>query len=495
VRRLLALASLLFGTAATVDAQVVVVRDAGPGPGATIIRRVVAAPHTLRAGSTPLELSRDSTVVGSLLVLGRPTYLASQVQGDVVVVGADLFLRPGADVSGRAVAIGGTVAETSLGRVAGGVESLRDESFAVDSTGGQFVLDYRSTRVDDGGEPMFQLAGTMGLKLPKYDRVDGVSLPVGVLVQLDNHLVELEPYVTYRSRLGVVDGALEVRTRNLAPYRFVGRAARDTRTNEAWNYADLINSLATLWAGSDTRNYFRADVGEGRVIRRVERDAFILEPYVGGRFERVYPITAVGNVWSVLGRDDVERIARPNPLVEAGHIGSALLGARFRTLGAVASRVDLDVEQGFSAPAGTSTFTQLTADAEVELPTFRTHTLSMRAHGVATRGDAVPMARYAYLGKGGTLRTLNLLEQGGTSLLFLESRYLIPIEKIQLPKVGAPVLTLRDAFGAAGVGDLPGLQHEIGIGIGVSVLRVEYTRAVAGRSGDEFGVGISMPRF
>jgi hypothetical protein len=497
VTRALLLAPLL---AAAAGAQDVVVRDAGAGRGAAIVRHVVAGSHVIRAGSSPLVLPRDSTITSSLLVLGRPTYLASTVQGDVVVVGADLFLRPGVDVSGRAIAIGGTVAETSLGRVRGGVESFRDETYAFALSGDQYVLDYRNLRVDDDAEPMFQLAGIFGVKLPEYDRVNGLSLPVGVLLQFGNHALELEPYVTYRSRLGVVDPALEIRTQAEAPYQFLGRAARDTRTNEGWIYGDLLNSATSIWAGSDTRNYFRSDLGEGRVVRRFVRDLLTVEPYLGGRFERVKPITAAGNVWSVFGRTDSLKMARPNPLVEQGNIGSALVGAELRTEGKIAALATVDLEHGFSAPAGTSTFTQVTFDGSVELPGFHSQTLKMHGHAVGTSSDAAPRSRYAYLGGSGTLTTLDLLELGGTALVYLESRYLIPIEKLPLPKIGplpafVPVLTLRDAFGSAGVGSLPDFQHEVGIGIGLSVLRLEYTRAVAGKSGSEFGIGISLPKF
>ncbi len=492
MRRAFLLAPLLLSV--TARAQDVVVRDAGAGQGAAIVRQVVAGPHVVRAGTGPLELPRDSTITTSLIVLGRPTYLASRVQGDVVVIGADLFLRPGVEVSGRAVAIGGTVAQTSLGTVAGGVESLRDETYLVERTGDGFVLDYRSLRVDES-EPMFQLAGIKGIKIPAYDRVNGLSLPAAVMLQFGDHALEIEPSATYRSRLGVVDPAVELRTRATAPLRVVARAARDTRTNDAWIYGNLVNSMVSLWAGSDTRNYFRADLGEGRVIRTIERGTFTVEPYLGGRYERVWPITAVGNVWSALGRSDTLKMARPNPLVERGHVGSVLAGAEYRTQGFATAQVNLDVEQAVGTSAALSSFTQLTLDGDVELPSFRTHTLRMHVHAVGTAGAAVPRARYAYLGGSGTLKTLELLEQGGTALFYLESRYLIPIERVQLPFVGSPVLTLRDAFGGAGVGSLPGLQHEMGIGVGLSVLRVEYTRAVAGRSGSELGIGISLSRF
>jgi hypothetical protein len=486
------LAALLLPAA--LRAQEVVVRDAGAGRGAAIVQRVLDGPHVIRAGEGRLDLPRDSTITSSLLVLGRPTYLASRVQGDVVVIGADLFLHPGVEVSGRAVAIGGTVAETTRGRVGGGVESLRDETYAMQHVDGRYLLDYRSLRVEDD-EPLFQLAGFSGVKIPSYDRVNGLSLPAGVLLQFANHALEIEPFVTYRSRLGVVDGAVEVRTREVAPFRLTARVARDTRSNERWIYSDPINSAASLFTGSDTRNYFRADLGEARVIRSIERGTFTLEPYVGGRFERVRPITAVGNVWSVFGRDDTLKMARPNPLVERGDIGSALAGVTLRTLGLVTSRVNADVEQGFGAPSGTSPFTQLTVDGSVQLPSFRTHTLRFDVHGVGTIGEGAPMARYAYLGGSGTLKTLELLEQGGTALLYVESRYLIPLERIVLPLVGSPVLMLRDAFGAAGVGSLPDFQHEVGVGIGLGMLRVEYTRAVAGTRGSEFGFGVSLSRF
>jgi hypothetical protein len=493
VRRALLLASLC-GTSAA-GAQDVVVREAGAGKGAAIVRAVTAGPHVVRAGTAALVLPRDSTVTTSLLVLGRPTYLASRVQGDVVVVGADLFLRPGVEVSGRAVAIGGTVAPTSLGRVVGGTESLRDESYDIAQAEGRYFLDYRSLRAEDEPEPLFQLAGFSGVKMPRYDRVNGLSLPVGVLLQLSDHALEIEPTATYRSRRGVVDPALEIRTRDTDPTRFVARVARDTRSNERWIYTDLINSLTTIWAGSDMRNYFRSDIGEARAFHRFgDPETMSLEPYLGGRFEYVRPITAAGNVWSVFGRTDVEKMARPNPPVEQGHLGSALAGARFQSAGFATSSIDLDVEQSVRVPQGTSGFTQVTLDGEIRLPSFRTHFMQFHAHGVGTRGDA-PRARYAYLGGGGTLRTLDPLEQGGTALFYLESRYLIPIAAIQLPLVGAPVVTLRDAFGSAGVRSLPSFQHEVGIGIGLSVLRVEYTAAVAGRRGHEFGIGISLSRF
>jgi hypothetical protein len=478
-------------------AQEVVLREPGPGPAAEIVRRVVAGPHVVRAGDGPLELPRDSTITSSLLVLGRPTYLASRVQGDVVVIGADLFLRPGVDVSGRAVAIGGTVATTTLGRVAGGIESRRDETFIVhrDDAGARYSLDYRTDRAEER-EPIFSLTGLSGVQIPTYDRVDGLSIGVGGMLQLREHAVEVEPAVTYRSRLGVADPSLTLRVNPLGAQRLEVRVARDTRTNDDWIYGDLVNSALTFFTGADTRNYFRSSLGEAQLTWRVERESYLLEPFIGGRFERVSAITAVGNVWSVTGRTSAEKMRRPNPLVEAGDLGSALIGADYASQGSgvVNSRASVTVEPGLKVPGSTAKFVQLSVHGAIDFPTFHTQRLHVKVHGVATHGDSVPMARYAYLGGSGSLRTLELLEQGGSALLYVENRYTIPIDAIVLPLGISPVLTLRDAFGAAGVGSLPALQHEVGVGIGMSAVRLDVTRGVAGRKRTEVGLGISLSR-
>jgi hypothetical protein len=469
-----------------------VVRDAGPAPASEIVEQVLAAPHVVRAGSDPLVLSRDSTFSTSLLVLGRPTYLAGRVEGDVVVIGADLFLRPGADVRGRAVAVGGTVATTTLGTVAGGTLSLRDETYDITREGAEFALRHRDLRESDG-TPVLSLAGVSGLLLPAYDRVDGLSLPVGVDLSSPGGLVTLQPTITYRSRLGTVDPGGTLLVTPSPRVRFEVAGGRTTRTNDDWIYSGPVNSLTSFFAGIDTRNYFRSVGGLARLVATVDRSSFLVEPYLGGRLERVTPVAAAGNVWSVVGRDDSLRMSRPNPLVETGSIRSALAGADWELyVGDITGHGYLRAEQSFGTPNGTSNFFQFTVHGSVQFPTFGSQSLKVKVHGVTGGGDATPMSRFAYLGGSGTLATLDLLEQGGTTLLFVENRYLIPVEAIQLPFIGAPVLSLRDAFGAAGIHRLPALQHEIGVGLGVSALHLDLNTAVAGRKRTKVSLGISL---
>jgi hypothetical protein len=347
------------------------------------VRSTAAGPHAVRGGSGKLVLPRDSVVTTSLIVIGRPTYLSSRVQGDVVVIGGDLYLRPGSDVAGSAIAIGGGVYRSLLGTV-GATGSYRDDHYSVVASPTRYELSYHGRGADD--PPIFQLAGVSGLLLPTYDRVAGVSVPVGALVTLGNRAVELQPFLTYRSRLGVVDPGLTIRVAPERALRLDAEVGRATRTNEGWIYSDLLNSAATLAFGNDTRNYFRADGGTGRVVGHVERPGVVFEPFIGGRYEKVRPITAVGNVYSFSGRDDVEHIARPNPLVERGEIGSGLLGGAVEyRAGVVQARLLAEGEHSFRTPDRTSSFTQLTAARSDRIPDVR---LAAPAHRGACGSDS-----------------------------------------------------------------------------------------------------------
>ena len=486
----MALVLLLCASAAR--AQDIVVRTGVGRNSAEFVREAVSQPHVIVRGTGRLDLPRDSTITSTLIVIGRPTYLASKVQGNVIVIGGDLFLRPGVDVAGHAVAIGGTVAPTTLGRVGGRIESYRDDVYDVSQGPTSTVLDLRPTDTADP-MPLVQTNGIYGLMIPTYERVDGLSLPIGALVTLAGGGAVLEPTVTYRSRLGAWDPSVTAKVNEGGAVHFAGRAGYFTRTNDAWIYSDLVNSATSFFAGIDTRNYFRSKTADGRVFAAIARPGLTLEPFIGGRYESVSPITAAGNVFSFKGRKDTEKMARLNPPVEAGTIGSGLLGAQLHdTMGVVTSRLRLEAEQSFTTVSGTGSFTQFTFDGRVGFPTFGAQSLRFRAHGVGTIGDSVSRARYAYLGGSGTLPVVDLLELGGTDLLFVETRYLIPLPGVVLPLVGSPILTLSHFLGSAGVGSLPSLEQEIGAGIGLSALHFDFTTDAGGSRGHKFSVGITL---
>jgi hypothetical protein len=129
----------------------------------------------------------------------------------------------------------------------------------------------------------------------------------------------------------------------------------------------------------------------------------------------------------------------------------------------------------------------------VTFPAFRTHLFSFEAHSVYTFGDVPPPQRYAYLGGSGTLPTFDLLEFGGDRLVFLESRYAIPIERIQIPIVGPPVFILRHMIGMAGVDSLPDFEQNAGVRLVLGLIKLDWTIEPVSRE-TEFSVGLSLFR-
>jgi hypothetical protein len=473
-----------------------VVRVRGGGVAVRVLREALARPHVLVvAPDTGLTLGRDVRADRPLVVIGGPLRIAATVPGDVVVVG-ELFLRPGADVDGRAVALGGGAYNSTLARVRGGLFAYRDVGFdaAPDAAGG-LVLDARS--VAGPTVARFGLPGTGGFRLPAYDRVNGVSLSFGPELALDTGRVRIDPLATYRSQLGVVDVALGA-TAELARRTTVElRAARGTFTNDAWARTDLVNTIVFAGTGADARNYYRADRFDLTVARRVETPAIFVEPLVGVLVERAWSAardSASSRPFTVFGRDDPRQGARrPNPSVSGGRITSAVVGARARReTGGVRGRAEARVEQALAVQRG-DRFTRAVLDVAFERGESGERQALFFAHAALTAGRRVPTQRYAYLGGGPTLPTLFLLEQGGTELVWGEARYVIPVPRVRIPFGGAPSVTLRAMTGAAGVGTLPALTPNLGLRLTLAALRADLVVDPTGRSrGPQLSLGVGL---
>jgi hypothetical protein len=472
-----------------------IVVDAGPGMGGRILRAALGGRHLLvDARDSGLVVGRAVSIDRPLIVIGD-TRVAGTIRGDLVVLG-DLYLRPGALIEGRAIAIGGRVAPSALARV-GDMLSFADLTFAA-RDGADGAIELRLAPREGVVVSRVALPGVAGFRLPSYSRIDGLALTFGPEIRLDTGRVRIEPLVTYRSHLGVVDPGL-VATAELTRRTAVElRASRGTFTNDAWIRGDIINSALALGVGTDARNYYRADRAEATVGRRFETTRHVLEPFVGGLVERSWSAArdtlSQSRPYAVLNRDDaLEGMRRLNPAVTGGRITSALFGARWQveTESRIRGGATLRVEQAL-AVGRAARFTQGTLDGALQTPGFSDHVVQLLAHAVGTVGPDTPTQRYAYLGGSGTIPSLLLLEQGGSELLWLESRYTVPVHGIRLPLAGTPAVTLRHIVGGAGLDRLPSLTQNIGIRLNVSVVRVDYVFDPTGRGRNNFSVGVGL---
>ena len=334
----------------------------------------------------------------------------------------------------------------------------------------------------------------IGLRIPSYDRVNGLALPWGPKLTLGEEKLELDGLVTYRSNLGKWDPSLEGFARPGDANEIKLYVGRGTFTNDSWIRSDLANSLAALGVGSDSRNYFRADRATARFTHTLTTGAFTLTPFVGGNIERDWSTGSIRppkSPWSFFGRKDVLKMKRPNPRVKTGHISSFLAGSGIAlSRGGVEAKLDATVEHslktsltadcsGFPTDAACALapldFTQITLHSQVDFPTFGSQTFSFLGHAVFGTSNIAPPQRFAYLGGSGTLATVNLLALGGDRLLYVQADYTVPFDRIQLPIVGSPFIGLRYSAGSAGQGTLPPLIQNLGVGAGVSLFRVDYS--------------------
>lgn len=478
--------------AAVAAARTAVVADPGPGIAGRTLAAVLGRPHLVVVPpDTGIVLGREVRVDRALVVTGGPLRLAGHVQGDVVAFG-DIFLRPGAEVAGRVIAYGGGVYGSALALVRGEVLSYRDLTVEQRADGTRIAVSVVQAPVT--AAPRFRLPGIVGLRVPTYDRINGLSVGLGPEIALDTGRVRLEPMVTYRTHLGLLDPG--VRGHAELGRGFVADAAvgRGTFTNDRWIRPDFTNSLTMLVSGEDVRNYYRATHVEGTLGRHYDSRLGVFEPFVGARFERSRSVArdtgSTSYPWSVLSHHNLEASRRANPRVTGGRITSALAGARYtlesqRVIGRAGVRVErsLDVERG----AG---FTQFVLDAALSLPTADEHLFELLAHGLATSGGTgVPTQRYGYLGGSGTIPSLFLLAEGGTELAWAEARYTVPVRVVKVP-FGVPTLTARAIAGSAGVDRLPGLTPNLGVRAAVSLLRADFVFDPRGRGRRVFSLGL-----
>jgi hypothetical protein len=462
----------------------VVIVDQGPGPSGQLLAGVLAGPYRLIEPDTAqFILSRDERVTTALVVLGRRrTSIDGHVDGDLVVVGGDIFVHPGAAIGGRAIAIGGAVYSSTLADSLHETLSFRDNTFVVTRSATGYELRYQSL-VADATSPL-TLPGFYGLRLPSYDRVNGVSLVAGPALTFAGDRGEANALVTYRSDLGRIDPSADVSFQIEPRLRIDGFVGRGTFSNDRWIRSDLVNSFFALVIGADTRNYHRADRAEATVHRLWETTTLRLEPFLGGRGERSWAvgpgIGEDGAPWSIFRRTDtVDGMRRPNPPVPELDIISVLGGADLawedggvRATARAGAERSLHLEGPAVAPG--SAFTQLSLDLYVTFLTFGDQQYEIDVHHVTTPEGSPPPQRFAYLGGAGTLPFLDLLEQGGGELLFLDQRYSIPVPRIRLGILGTPTFLLRHRVGGAGLSRLPELEQALSAGVIISVLRGEF---------------------
>ncbi|WP_420447987.1 polymer-forming cytoskeletal protein [Candidatus Palauibacter sp.] len=378
-------------------------------------------------------LARADTVPGSVLLLEGTARIAGRIEGDLYVVDGDLFLRSGASVTGSVLVLGGGFYDSDVAEIGGAITYRPNEPLRVRPTEGGFEI---ISEVEP--EPAFELDGTYGFHLPTYDRVSGLSLPVGALARLSDApgRPELAAGLTWIPAREDVDFRFHNSWRLAERLRLGLFATSAVISNEAWIRPTWYNSLAHFVAGDDVRGHYDSrQFGVELELMSAEPPVWEEAPnwrliFTGGHEEGAS--LEAGAVTVLFGgeADDGQRVwAHPRSFwfARAGFEWSVN-----RRDGRTAFGVG--VEGGLQDELGSDCnlicsydFLLLEGRVSVRRVTAWGHAVDAFVIGRADVAGHLPSQRYSLIGGVGTLPTMPLRALSGPRLLYAETTYAIPL--------------------------------------------------------------------
>ncbi|HEX6309170.1 MAG TPA: hypothetical protein VFZ69_13325 [Longimicrobiales bacterium] len=490
VFRSLLLASALLASAVALEAQTVELRGRGEPRHDRFLRQLI------RSGEVQLIvrdtlLGRNDTIAGTVLVMGSTMRLEGVIAGDLVVVDANVFVRPTARVLGDMHNIGGGLYYSEVAAVTGQIHTDPNAPYRVEVIEeGRFVIQ-GMTR----DSPLI-LYGLKGLQMPTYDRVDGLTL--GAAAGYAFPLVgDVEPIlrgrVDYRFERSQLTGGAELAAARRRTEVAVG-AERTTVTNERWIRNDITNSISSLVQAKDRRDYYAADRAYVEVRRLVERTERVTNVFLRGQVEDATPLIA-RDPWSISGEFRSDNIA-----VTDSRITSAIAGLNTSwTYPRHVLELSSAIELGTGLLEGDHDFGRYELDATWAMAALSNHTLTIEPHvqGPLPGTDSLPLQRWSFVGGSGTLYTFDVAEFRGDRVAFVETEYDIPLPTaLRIRFLGLPHFQLLHMAGMAWSHDEePAFEQNIGVRLRFNAL---YLRAVThpSRFSDdvEFAIGVSFPR-
>lgn len=456
--------------------------------------------YTLLAHDTTIA-ARD-TVRGPVLAVGVRLRLNGTVLGDLVGVASNLFVHPSAVVTGDVVNAGGGLYASSLAHV-GSVVDQPLANYTIRRAGDtlhiQAAHEHRSPVVLDA---------LRGIYIPAYDRVDGLWLQAGAALRLP------APPALDSARLHVVGGwrtggpggsyTIDFQARRGRYTAAVG-GQQLTATPDRWVRGDVVNSLAFLAVGSDSRDYYDA--------RRLF--ALLAWDLVEDRWSGYLAVRGL--------REDAEALPTRDPFVIRKPGSLRPNPSMFRRISSLTAEAAVtwtgntdvvglygEVEKAASVLGGDFPFSRYALEGHAAVEALWGHLLTVeaRVQGPLPGSDDLPRQRWSHVGGPATLPTFSIDAFPGDHLVFFSEQYVIPITPLKTPFGAAPELALVHAAGKAWVTFInsltPGsvvetttrdrtLEQNLGVELRLFGLALSaYADPAHPRASARFGAGFSL---
>lgn len=443
----------------------------------------------------PVVLTRDTTVAagdtvrGSVLLLDATLILEGVVTGDLVLVDAGAFVRPGAVVLGDLVNVAGGLYRSEIARVDGTILDLPTASYRVVREPDRIVIEAW------GGPSPLELDGLVGFQPPAYDRVNGLTAVWGAryhLPRLGDVSPSIHGEVGWLTQRGEPIYGVSGEVRWSATALEAGYE-KGWATNDDWIRGDLDNALNYAWDGDDFRDYTGSERRWVGVRHEVGDEAKRFFGVVGVRGQ-VEDATSLrgGDPWHLWGGP-----ARPNPAIDDGRTTSMVASFDLEWHG-----LQTDFEGGVEYEAarewldGAFAFDRVAVEGDWAMHALANHTLEIEFFLQRPLGGGVmPRQEWSFVGGSGTLQTVEFARYQGDRVVFVESKYIIPMpDRVALPLLGAPDLQLIHAAGKAWVeGEDSGLEQEVGARLQFFGVYLRYMLDPGDFDNNKFDLGLSVP--
>ncbi len=482
------LLALLFSAPATVHAQQRRVTLSGRGELETdsILKRVVASGNYRLLDADTVYAPGD-TIQGPVIFAATTAKLENVILGDVVIVDANVFLRPHAHIAGDVVNIGGGLFLADNALIDGTVRQYREASYRAERRSDGVRI--TGTRVSS----LLDLDGLKGFHAPTYDRVSGITVAWGaryLLPRAGATEPDAHGWIGYETSRKTLIGGAELGVRHGAFHVGAG-GERDVITHDAWARG-WSNTVSYALRGHDYRNYYEADRYYLGPDLSYMRDDQRITLRLLGQVEDAHSIPAL-DPWHAFGNP-----ARPNPVIDDGRISSLALSFKGEWERATwAAELEGEVEAAGTWLQGTRSFNRFDAGAHWAMQAIADHTfvMKMRFRGPLPGTDSLPHQRWNAIGGRPTLPRLNEAELYGDRLAYVESEYRVPFPRALTTRVfGRPAIEALHRVGNAwSKGGDSSLFQNVGVRLRV---RIFYVLAVADPSRLNRGIllsGLSIP--
>ena len=376
-------------------------------------------------GDTVIE--EQDTIRSNIVVKAGDLTVYGKVDGDVLVVGGDLYVKDDGHITGNAKVINGDVVKDESAKIDGYIDKTSSTEKAYRESERKFIRS--STRLNAN---WVHETTNLDNFIFRYNRVEGLFLGVGS--DKKYYWDSRRLYSAYgsfgygfksrgwRGNLGV-SRQFAFDEGQLFEIGVEGHNLTDSKDN--WIIGVGENTAAAILIHEDFRDYFRR-TGYG-----ISADYAVQQDYTTGQVKVEYLADRYWSMenraeWSIFGGD---KKFRSNPAIDEGDMRSVLASAGLSTVmrtiyGPEGWSIFVTGEfadRNFGSDFG---FNQYIADLRRYQPLGRYDNLNVRLR-VGTTEGAVPFQKTFEIGGLGTLNGYPYKSEAGTRMILLNAEYII----------------------------------------------------------------------